>query len=484
MRTSARILLGFFTILLLLFVLGKNNVFAQTFKPNTYPNVPNNLHTFTQSTTIEILSSFLCQITGVDPLNPQGRCLGVDFKTGKIGYINEDQSVIGGMSSLISMTFTPPTQTGDYVRYLSSNFGVVKSAYAQTTSGVESLHPLTKIWIVFRDFAYILFTFVFIVIGLLIMLRVKIDPRTVMTIQNQIPRLIIGIVLVTFSFAISGFLIDVMWISIFLILSLFASVPELNLEAPKMAQNLHTDPFNFLTNLFSNNAAKGLHDIVWAGTKSIFDIVSRLIEGALGGGGTGWIAGKVFGGIAGLVGSLIITIAILVGLFRLWFMLLQAYIMILINIVLAPFWIMGSAIPGRSVGFGAWLKSMLAHISAFPATIFLFLMGASFIELLGKGEGNYFLPPLIGGASDPKALSGLIGIAVILLTPNVVNYTKQAFKAPKTDTSTPMKMLGAGGAIASKTAKESAASTFAFWKGSYPNPEERKLGALARRMFR
>ena len=43
------------------------------------------------------------------------------------------------------------------------------------------------------------------------MLRIKIDPRTVMTIQNQIPRVIICIILITFSYAFAGAMIDVMW---------------------------------------------------------------------------------------------------------------------------------------------------------------------------------------------------------------------------------------------------------------------------------
>ena len=87
----------------------------------------------------------------------------------------------------------------------------------ETGTGFDGLKPLLPLWTVFRNIVYILFVLVFVIIGVAIMLRLKIDPRTVMTIQNQIPKLIIGILLVTFSFSIAGFLIDIMYTSIYLI---------------------------------------------------------------------------------------------------------------------------------------------------------------------------------------------------------------------------------------------------------------------------
>jgi len=456
MRVSARIFLGIIVSLLFFVFIVKTPAFAQTdyINPNNSPDVPANLHTLTQNTTIEVLSSFLCQITGIDYVNQNRSCLGVDFKTGKIGYVPQDQSAFGAMGNLIAITFTPSVSTGDYVKYLSSSFGTANSAYAQY-SGFDSLNPLTKVWIVFRDFAYVLFAVVFILIGLLIMLRVKIDPRTVMSIQNQIPKLIIGILLVTFSFAIAGFLIDLMWITIFVILSIFSNVQGLNLDIAKISPNLHGDPFNFLTHLFNANSALGFAEIAKSGGGSIKNIVQELIQTALGDGFTGWAIGGLLGGIVGIVAMLVIAIAILVGLFRLWFALLQSYIMILIDIALAPFWIIAGVLPGRSINFTAWLKDMCANLFAFPATIFIFLIGVTFMKLLSNPDSsNYFLPPLLGGMSDPKGLSGLIGLGIILLAPNVVNHMKSLFKAPKIDSSGPMQILGAGAGTIMGTGKE------------------------------
>ena len=53
---------------------------------NTNPDVPNNLHNWTQTVLIEVISATSCMITGIDPSNPNQACLGIDQKTKKIGF--------------------------------------------------------------------------------------------------------------------------------------------------------------------------------------------------------------------------------------------------------------------------------------------------------------------------------------------------------------------------------------------------------------
>ncbi len=191
---------------------------------NTNPNVPNNLHNWTQTVMIEVMSAMTCQIAGVDPINPKQECLGVDKETGKIGFVQGGGGAIGVMGNLISTLYTPPLHAKDYFQNLAADFGIAKKTYAQGV-GFSGLQPLMEIWKAFRNIVYLIFVVVFVVIGMAIMLRVKIDPRTVMTIQNQIPKLIIGIVLVTFSFAIAGFLIDLMYVTIYLVYGVVIGIP-------------------------------------------------------------------------------------------------------------------------------------------------------------------------------------------------------------------------------------------------------------------
>ncbi len=194
--------------------------------PDNNPDVPKNLHTYTQNVMVEVLSSTICQLAGIDPVNPTQKCLGVDSKTNKIGFVENGGGLVGVMGNMITMLYQLPIHGGDYVRYIAGNFGISQKTYAASASyfpetcrnsdqglGFCGLSPLLPIWAKFRDISYLAFVLVFVLVGVGIMLRIKIDPRTVMSIQNQIPKLIISILLVTFSFAIAGFLVDMMYAS-------------------------------------------------------------------------------------------------------------------------------------------------------------------------------------------------------------------------------------------------------------------------------
>jgi len=439
---------------------------------NTNPDVPNNLHNWTQSVMIEVMSALTCQIAGVDPVNPKQSCLGADQKTGKIGFLPSPQEggAIGFMGNMIATLYTPPLHTADYFQNLAQNFGISKKTYAQTTgTGFQSLTPLINIWAAFRNIVYLLLVIVFVVIGLAIMLRVKIDPRTVMTIQNQIPKIIIGILAVTFSFAIAGFLIDMMWVVIYLIYNTITQAAG-GSEIINMA-NFHGTPFGAL------GAGNGW-GILWEVSKKTgetimnflgFDSVLNIFRDGLT--GKNWIqgalllmspAGPLLGaltilqGILGLIGGiitfLIISIALLVALFRLWFTLIKAYVMILLDVVLAPFWIIGGIVPGSPINLSGWLKDIGANLLAFPVVIAMFMLAVVFknIFVSSAATNPLFFPPLIGNSSDfdPTLIGSLISLGIILMTPNVVNMLKAAIKTPKTDTGISA-IIGAGTGTAS-----------------------------------
>jgi len=424
--------------------------FAQYGLPtNNDPNVPRNLHTYSQNVLLNVLSSFSCVLTGIDPLEPGSKCLGVDPITKRIGYVDGNGGALAGMGDLIGMTYNLPIHTSDYTSYLAANFGLVKKVYADSP-GYTGLQPLVQIWIVFRDFAYILFVLVFVIVGIAIMLRIKIDPRTVMTIQNQIPKLIIGLVLVTLSFAIAGLLIDVMWLICYLIISVFSSVDP-KLDALGLVNNLSKDPFNFLSNALRGGEAFFPFGAVWDMAKSIGGIVGdvvKMIISSIMGGFMGWLIGGAIRGIVDVVAFCIIPIVIFYVLIRLWFTLIQSFIMILINVIFAPLWILAGLLPSKQAGFGGWIKSMLANLSVFPAVVLMFILGKVFIDLLGGGSNTTFTPPLVGVGTG--TLNAILALGVILLTPNIANMTKAAFKSPNLNLSSMTKALSAGAAVPKK----------------------------------
>src|SRR3990167_10982854 len=100
---------------------------------NTNPDVPQNFHTYTQSVLLEIAAAASYQIAGFDPMNPSGKCLGVDPATGKIGFVENGGGLIGITGQMIAATFEIPVSRSQYVRYLAGNFGIAKKTYAVNT---------------------------------------------------------------------------------------------------------------------------------------------------------------------------------------------------------------------------------------------------------------------------------------------------------------------------------------------------------------
>ncbi|MEK7550994.1 MAG: hypothetical protein AAB532_00110, partial [Patescibacteria group bacterium] len=361
-----------------------------------------------------------------------------------------------------------------------------KPTYAQNQGvGFDSINPLIGVWGVFRDISYFLFIFVFILIGIAIMLRAKIDPRTVMTIQNQIPKLIIGIIMVTFSFAVAGLLIDLMWVSTYVVIRVMSNADS-NISVRKASEGLYNHPISYfdlmgtsgdqntnntgefggVANL-SQNGAGSVQNIINSSfgqvdppnqetrpeedncadiicdaanyiktlpiqlpflpinLNDVINFVTNPFESVMSG-VVGFLVSWLLGGIA----FFIIIILLLWNLFKLWLTLLKCYIGILVNIIFAPLWIMGGIIPGASsLGFSGWLKDLLGNLAVFPATVGIFLLAKIFIDLSDKPLGKFFVPPLLGHFSGGiNTLGPLIALGFILAAPHVAEGVKKTIK--------------------------------------------------------
>ncbi len=433
-------------------------------------DVPVNSGTNTQIVLLEVMAAISCQLTGIDPIDANAQCLGADPRTGKIGFVEGGGGAIGLVTQGIAMTFNIPVSSGEYARYTASNFGITKSTYAQELShGYKSIRPLMNIWIQFRNAIYVLFVGIFMLIGVAIIFRFKIDPRTVMSIQNAVPKALVVILLVTFSFAIVGFLIDLMYIFMYLFYEIIAGVKDasgtpISLTGLNPTNLQGTTPFGAAGSLggingIATGASSGMGTIIsavfegtigsvlgtaiWtilgAGIGSVIPIGGTLVGGIVGA-GIGLLGGSVFGHnmgneligfLGGFIAYFIIIIALLFALFRLWFLLIKAYLFILIDTVTAPIWIAGSLIPGSPLSAGSWFKHIFSYIAVFPVTLFMFLLGQVFIQAFTNASGSsYFTPPFIGNSINPGNFGAIIGLAILLMTPEVVNIVKDALHAP------------------------------------------------------
>lgn len=134
----------------------------------------------------------------------------------------ESEGAIHQAGKMIAALYIPPASGIVYLADIIENFTLTKPVYARNQGlGFQALQPLLPLWKASRNLAYLLFTLVFVALGFAVMFRVKISPQATMTIQAAVPRILIALILVTFSYAIVGFIIDLTYILFFVIVGAF-----------------------------------------------------------------------------------------------------------------------------------------------------------------------------------------------------------------------------------------------------------------------
>lgn len=539
MKLSARVFSGggkrrLFRFLLLLmlplvFLSRPNIALAQnSYPPNTNADVPQNQHTHAQVVMIEIMAASLCQLTGIDVFNPEKGCLGVDPRTQKIGYTSSSQTnerqvggLLGMSSQLVGSLYTPPASGITYLARLKDNFGIVKTAQAQqhspqatsNSTGFDQLLPVQVIWEASRNLTYVFFVVIFIVIGLGIMLRLKIDPRTAMSIQNQLPRIIVAILMITFSYSIVGFMIDTMWLGTYVGINLLTDIRvnngneittsdcEGNTYSLKNTafSNILNFPLAFTNDIFNNES--GDRDENGVCTGGLLEL-SREVGGSMGTIATSLIksltgpddqyscsitdpaacvrygVANLIGFVASIFGFLVAVIAILVVMFRLWWVLLKAYAYVIIYTIAGPFWILLGLLPNSTLGISGWLRTLFAKLAVFPAAAFLIIVARIILESYSTASQldptESFVPPLVGNPSL-AAFSPLLAFAILLIAPELLNMLNDALKAPSNKYTGPAvaKGFATGAAVPAALAGGMIARQFRF------DPKTGQAGALA-----
>lgn len=341
--------------------------------------------------------------TTPDPNNPDSGL----FDRGKTVADNShfQGSFVGGMSHLIGEMYRQPVaQTNTYLADLREGLRLAPPAYAQGL-GFAALNPVLNLWKIFRNLAYVFFVIILIVLGFMIMLRKKIGGQAAVTAQQAIPSVVISLIFVTFSYAIAGLLIDMMYLSMFLIVGLFENT------AGFQDNIINFDIFELSITLFSGP------------TKLNF--TSGIVETFLAG-LTDSVAGKnIIGFIGGLTLSLVIAIVILINTFKLFFELLSAYARVVLHVVTAPIFLMLGAIPGKNV-FGAWVKQIVGNLLPFPTVLLIVVMFYFFTQNIGAdGASGGFMPPFLFGRGQSSTIASLMGLAIMLALPDIVKHFRE-----------------------------------------------------------
>jgi len=378
-----------------------------------------------------------CILIGQSPMAP---CLeykmykdaqGMVHSVPYLSSVNTSNGVLGMSLSMIGEVIaTPPVRSSEFIANFGEQIGI-KSANAQVGgSGSGVLAPIFKLWEVSRNIAYLVMILIFVFVGLMVMFRQKLNPQTVVSIQLALPGLVIGLVMITFSYFLASLISDLAFVGTNVVGYYFSlaqsggtptQLPLIARSGPnKDKEDNVLSIFGRYTDLIDwDTASNALHGVwPYLSTKPILD-------------STSWVSGLPpmdparaltllatvmavqfvlpFGGLFGGPGqfftatptaiisglnpvftvswslSFIAMIALLYSMFKLLLRLINSYLSIIFLTIGAPFYFLASSVPGRQNLATTWMFNMLCNVLAFPAVFGVF----------------YFVVFIIGKTDDP-----------------------------------------------------------------------------------
>ncbi|MFH0772747.1 MAG: hypothetical protein V1922_00325 [bacterium] len=390
------------------------------------------------------------------------------------GTSNFNSSLLGKVSSLITLPYLYPPASGTYwIASTLQKAGFIPSSYAAEGIGFTSIKPLMNLWTIFRDAAYLLIVLVLVAIGFMIMFRMKLNPQTVISVENSLPKIVVALLLITFSFAIAGFLIDIMYLLVLFSISILSSGDKFyNTVAvqnellnsgiatiwkyilPIKVGNIPLAREVYLGDALASILPSEITGLIQIIAGFAFPIVGSIqllhLSQSNGttevlnnltilGNGAGSIPKFVIGSILtifiyiallgvalnglGFFFGIIVILTLTALLFKIFFMLFRSYLQIIITIVFAPIILLFEAVPGKST-FSYWIKSLIGELITFPIVITMMLVGKVMISTLSY-PGDYWKAPFIGNFST-EGFGVLFGAGLIFITPDIVKFAKDA----------------------------------------------------------
>ncbi len=379
---------------------------------------------------------------------------------------NFPNSIYGMASGLITMPYTSPPASGVFwVQNTLQNAGFVPEAYAAQGIGFSSLRPLLSVWMLFRDISIALIVIAILLLGFMIIFRLKINPQTVVTMQNSVPRIFATLLLITFSFAIAGFMIDVMYVVSGVVVGILGSHVIEGQSAQYMTQegqislvtqsgiwrvfdevfwNRKIITFGYdilaLAPLAVNLTVRAIPSALIIIAMKSFDPTEKLTSGTLASIRT-WAAGLPETAVSiitwiillvilpiiapAVLGIIVLVLASLAVFIRIIMVVLKAYIRILINVLLAPLILLPNIIPGRN-DFSKWIKTLAADLAVFPTIMVMFML-SGMIALIPVESGSFWTPPFLSSALNPGAFRMVLSVGILFMTPNIVSSIRGIF---------------------------------------------------------
>jgi len=398
---------------------------------------------------------------------------------------NEVGLVPGAMTIMGGLYASPPASGVQYFADIGRDLGFIKPTYAQdatTFKGFEMMKVTQPLWKTFRNFAYILFVLILVGMGFAIMFRVKISPQAVITIQSALPKIVIALILITFSYAIVGLMLDLIVFLNRVIAGIFEGLFEAAAVKGIETQPgiLYSLPEKFMDSVKTVGAAltpKALEGVMapfsvaFAYSLMVIGLFNAVIFGSI-------LIVPFTGGVPlifNILFGLIVGILLLIALIKALWTLIRSLAMIVINLIFAPLRILFGTLPGND-GIASWFKDLLANAAVLPAMLAMFFV-AHYLILAGTGGA---IKALAEGFKSGQGITyasfwfasfflfPLIGIFILLLIPKIADIiqsfiTKKPFQYGTAigEAIGPARMLGmvgyryGAGSLAQKFERES-----------------------------
>lgn len=321
-----------------------------------------------------------------------------------------------------------------YTKNLIKKFNPVSEVKAQGY-GFQGLTWLQKYWAGFRNMAYALLVLIIIVFAFMIMFRVKLNPQTVITVQSALPKIIIAIILITFSYAIAGFAIDLMYVisGLFVILLKLAGFASANSNNAWYMISGTGAGYSIAGGFWVFFVMLGYAVIFFI--SAVWSFVTTIVGGA-----------SIFGAVVSVIFMLLAVWCLVLMIWytlKIPYVLLKTLISFYVSVITAPVQILaGTIIP--SMGFGAWFKRIMADILVFPVMGLLFWLAWSTLWTsyaqawrdLARGwwlpDSQLWAPGIIGSAADMAGIIWLaISFGIIVLIPKVPELLKSMIMGEK-----------------------------------------------------
>jgi hypothetical protein len=191
----------------------------------------------------------------------------------------KDGNLLSKFTALMVFPIANPPASGIYwVSNSLENAGFVPKTYAQGI-GFSALSSYQVIWKAMRDLVYLVIVLVIVGVGFMVMFNAPMGSKTSVTLEAMLPRLVVTLLLISFSYAIAGFLVDMMYLALFFVYSFFAPLMTNWSEATKIdviSSLASGQPLN-LINLFYNGGAEQ-SGLVYGTANAIYQVIPVQVQ--------------------------------------------------------------------------------------------------------------------------------------------------------------------------------------------------------------